>query len=38
MNFRTCPDKRVVIVEIDFGNNVILTERVDFPKGEPENQ
>jgi len=31
------PDKRVAIVEIDFGNNVILTERVDFPKGEPEN-
>lgn len=31
------PDKRVAIVEIDFGNNVILTERVDYPKGEPEN-
>ncbi len=31
------PDKRVAIVEIDFGNNVILKERVDFPKGEPEN-
>jgi len=31
------PDKRVAIMEIDFGNNMILTERVDYPKGEPEN-
>lgn len=31
------PNKRVAILEIDLGNNLILTERVDYPKGEPEN-
>lgn len=31
------PNKRVAILEIDFGNNILLTERIDYPKGEPEN-
>ena len=31
------PDKRVAIMEIKFKNNMVLTERIDYPKGEPEN-
>jgi 2-methylcitrate dehydratase PrpD len=31
------PNKRVAILEIELNNDLILTERVDYPKGEPEN-
>ena len=31
------PNKRIAIVEIHFVNNIILSERVDYPKGDPEN-
>ena len=31
------PDKRVAIVEVIMENGVVLCDRVDYPKGEPEN-
>ena len=31
------PDKRVAIVNVHMHNGKVLTERVDYPKGEPEN-
>lgn len=31
------PNKRVAIVEIELMNNSMVSERVDYPKGEPEN-
>lgn len=31
------PDKRVAIVEVTMKNGVVLTEKVEYPKGEPEN-
>lgn len=31
------PDKRVAIVEVVMENGVVLCDRVDYPKGEPEN-
>lgn len=34
---RLVPDKRVAIVNVHMYNGDILTERVDYPKGEPEN-
>lgn len=34
---RLVPDKRVAIVIVHMYNGDILTERVEFPKGEPEN-
>ena len=34
---RLVPDKRVAIVNVHMRNGVVLTERVEYPKGEPEN-
>jgi len=34
---RLVPDKRVAIVNVHMRNGDVLTERVDYPKGEPEN-
>ena len=31
------PDKRVAIVEVMMKDGLVLTEKVDYPKGEPEN-
>lgn len=31
------PDKRVAIVEVIMENGFVLSDRVEFPKGEPEN-
>lgn len=31
------PDKRVAIVEVIMKNDYVLSERVEYPKGEPEN-
>lgn len=31
------PDKRVAIVEVKTKDGTVFTERVDYPKGEPEN-
>lgn len=31
------PDKRVAIVEVVMKNGMVLCDRVDYPKGEPEN-
>lgn len=31
------PDKRVAIVEVSMNDGTVLTDRVDYPKGEPEN-
>ncbi len=32
-----CPDKRASILTINFIDGTSLSERVDYPKGEPEN-
>ena len=34
---RLVPDKRAAIVEVILKNGISLSERVDYPKGEPEN-
>lgn len=34
---RMVPDKRVAIVNVHMRNGNVLTKRVDYPKGEPEN-
>ena len=34
---RLVPDKRVAIVEVILQNGISMSERVDYPKGEPEN-
>lgn len=34
---RLVPDKRVAIVNVRMRNGDVLTERVEYPKGEPEN-
>lgn len=34
---RLVPDKRVAIVNVHMRNGVVFTERVEYPKGEPEN-
>lgn len=34
---RLVPDKRVAIVNVYMSNGTILSERIDYPKGEPEN-
>lgn len=34
---RLVPDKRVAIVKVFMHNGTVLTERVEYPKGEPEN-
>lgn len=34
---RLVPDKRVAIVNVYMRNGSVLAERVDYPKGEPEN-
>lgn len=34
---RLVPDKRVAIVKVFMYNGTVLTERVEYPKGEPEN-
>ncbi len=31
------PDKRVAIVEVIMDNGIVLSDRVEYPKGEPEN-
>lgn len=31
------PDKRVAIVEVTLNDGTVLTDRVEYPKGEPEN-
>lgn len=31
------PDKRVAIVKVFMNNGIVLTERIEYPKGEPEN-
>ena len=32
------PQKRSAIVEVEFKNGIIVSKRVDYPKGEPENR
>ena len=34
---RLVPDKRVAIVNVHMRNGNVLTEKVEYPKGEPEN-
>lgn len=34
---RLVPDKRVAIVEVSMKDGTILTDKVEYPKGEPEN-
>ena len=34
---RLVPDKRVAIVKVFMHNGTVLTEKVEYPKGEPEN-
>ena len=34
---RLVPDKRVAVVNVHMRNGDVLIERVDYPKGEPEN-
>ena len=34
---RLVPDRRVAIVEVLLKDGVVLTEKVEYPKGEPEN-
>ena len=34
---RLVPDKRVAIVNVYMRNGDVLTEKVEYPKGEPEN-
>lgn len=34
---RLVPDKRVAIVNVHMRNGDVLTKRIDYPKGEPEN-